>query len=98
MSACSGARRSTGRWYGTVIGETVVQSPLGGTKVAWDGHPIAPKIGRSTQRFLLTAPGGDIRAEIDRLVSLGATSRSIGDDGSAELADVEGNEFLVRPA
>lgn len=78
--------------------ETAVQSPLGGTKVAWGGQPVAPKIARSTQRYLLTAPDEDMRTEIDRLVSLGATILSIGDDGSAELADVDGNEFLVRPA
>ncbi|ETA71148.1 hypothetical protein ActroDRAFT_0174 [Actinospica robiniae DSM 44927] len=78
--------------------ETAVQSPLGGTKVAWGGQPLAAKIARSAQRFLLTAPGGDLRAEIDRLVSLGAAIVSIGGDGSAELVDVDGNEFLLRPA
>lgn len=78
--------------------ETAVQSPLGGTKVAWGGQPLAAKIARSRQRFLLTAPGEDLRTEIDRLVSLGAGIVSIGDDGSAELLDVDGNEFLLRPA
>lgn len=78
--------------------ETAVQSPLGGTKVAWDGQPPAAKIARSTQRFLLTAPIQELRTEIDRLVSLGAAVLSIGEDGSAELADVDGNEFLLRAA
>lgn len=78
--------------------ETAVQSPLGGTKIAWDGQPTPVSAARNTQRFLLTTPSEDLRTEIDRLVSLGAAILSIGADGSAKLADVDGNEFLVRPA
>jgi hypothetical protein len=77
--------------------ETAVQSPLGGTKLAWGGQPVNAKIARSTQRFLLTASSEDLRTEIHRLVALGASILSLDDDGSADLADVDGNEFLVRP-
>jgi hypothetical protein len=70
--------------------ETAIQSPLGGTKVAWGGPPDEPKRGRNVQRFDL-APVGDRRAEIDRLIALGATRLS-----EDELADPEGNEFRLR--
>ena len=78
--------------------ETAVQSPLGGTKIAWGGSPVAPKIVRNTQRFLLAATDTDLHTEVDRLVSLGATLMSTDEDGSAELADPDGNEFCVRQA
>jgi len=73
-------------------GETAVQSPLGGTKVAWGGPPVAPKHARNRQRFDLAT--ADLPAEVTRLVALGATR--LGDrDGGVELADPDGNEFFV---
>jgi hypothetical protein len=51
--------------------ETAIQSPHGGTKVAWGGPPVAPKETRNRQRFELTA--GDLAAEVERLLALGAT-------------------------
>lgn len=73
--------------------ETVVQSPLGGTKVSWGGPPVEPKHGRNRQRFdLLTA---DPSSEAERLFSLGATHRVDLPDG-VELADPDGNEFGLR--
>jgi hypothetical protein len=104
--ACDGTR-DVGLFWSEVLGwplvwdenqETAVQSPLGGTKVAWGGPPVAPKIVRNTQRFLLAATDTDLRTEVDRLVSLGATLMSTEGDGSAELADPDGNEFCVRQA
>jgi Glyoxalase-like domain len=76
--------------------ETAIQSPYGGTKVAWGGPPVEPKHGRNPQRFDLAAP--DVDAEVERLVALGATR--LGDrDGGVELADPDGNEFsLTRDA
>ena len=75
--------------------ETAIQSPHGGTKVAWGGPPVAPKRGRNRQRFDLTAD--DVEAEVERLVALGATR--LGDrDAGVELADPDGDEFGVRPA
>ena len=50
--------------------ETAVQSPHGGTKLAWGGPPIAPKIARNRARFDLAA--ADPRGEAARLVALGA--------------------------
>ena len=73
--------------------ETAVQSPLGGTKVSWGGPPVAPRQGRNRQRFDLVA--ADPVGEVERLTSLGATHRADLADG-VELADPDGNEFVVR--
>ena len=75
--------------------ETAVQSPLGGTKVAWGGPPDSPKVTRDRQRFDLVAP--DVPTEVARLVALGAT-RLTERDGGVELADPGGHEFFVAPA
>ena len=72
--------------------ETAVQSPHGGTKIAWGGPPVAPKRGRNRQRLELAAP--EIAAEVRRLVALGATE--LGErSGGVELADPDGNELLI---
>jgi len=76
-------------------GETAIQSPHGGTKVAWGGPPVAPKVVRNRQRFHLAPVGDDQQAELDRLVSLGATQLEVAEDGAVELADPDGNEFRV---
>jgi hypothetical protein len=76
--------------------ETAVQSPHGGTKVAWGGPPVAPKKTRNRQRFDLAPVAGDQQTEIDRLISLGATRLEAGADGAIELADPDGNEFRVN--
>jgi hypothetical protein len=79
--------------------ETAIQSPHGGTKVAWGGPPVEAKLGRNRQRFELAPPGhGDQHAEADRLVSLGATLLEVAPDGTVELADPDGNEFCLRSA
>lgn len=75
--------------------ETAVQSPYGGTKVAWGGPPVAPKRGRSRQRFDLVLTDGDVTAEVDRLLGLGATRVRDAGDGAVELADPDGNEFSL---
>lgn len=76
-------------------GETAVQSPRGGTKIAWGGPPVAPKHGRNRQRFDLAST--DLAADVRRLVALGAT-RLEDRDGGIELSDVDGNELTIRPA
>jgi len=76
--------------------ETAVQSPRGGTKVAWGGPPVAPKEAWNRQRLDLAPVGGDQSAEVGRLVSLGARRLSAGADGAVLLADPDGNEFSVR--
>ena len=98
--ACDGSR-DVGHFWHEALGwplvwdqdeETAVQSPSGGTKVAWGGPPVAPKHGRNRQRFDLATD--DLASEVARLVALGATR--LGDrDGGVELADPDGNEFRV---
>ena len=73
--------------------ETAVQSPLGGTKVAWGGPPDSPPVDGDRQRFHLAAT--DVPTEVARLVALGAT-RLRERDGEVELADPGGHEFVVR--
>ena len=103
---CDGTRR-VGLFWRDALGwplvwdhneQTAIQSPLGGTKIAWDswdGSPVERETGRSRQRFdLVTA---DLRGEADRLVSLGATRLSDLPDGLA-LADPDGYEFRLREA
>lgn len=101
--ACDGTRE-VGVFWSDALGwplvwdqdqETAIQSPDGGTKVAWGGPPVAPKVGRNRQRFELAVPGGELRAEVDRLVALGATRLHIGDDGVVEMGDPDGNEFRL---
>jgi catechol 2,3-dioxygenase-like lactoylglutathione lyase family enzyme len=102
--ACDGTR-NVGLFWSQALGwplvwdhdqETAIQSPEGGTKVAWGGPPVAPRTGRDRQRFAFAPAEGDQEAEVERLVSLGATRLGIGDDGAAVLADPDGNEFSVR--
>ena len=104
--ACEGSRE-VGLFWSEALGwplvwdqneETAVQSPQGGTKVAWGGPPLTPKVGRNRQRLDLVLDGGDEQAEVDRLVALGATRLEVGADGAVELADPDGNEFGVRAA
>ncbi|MEV7617714.1 VOC family protein [Streptomyces sp. NPDC089799] len=79
--------------------ETAIQSPDGGTKITWGGPPVAPKRGTNRLYFELAVPtGADREAEIDRLVSLGATRTDAGgtDDGQTLMLDPDGNEFSVR--
>ncbi|MEU4834507.1 VOC family protein [Streptosporangium sp. NPDC023615] len=81
--------------------ETAIRSPRGGPKITWGGPPVAPKTGKNRLRFDLAPPAhGDLQAEADRLVSLGATRIDIGlhEAGQVVMADPDGNEFcLVTP-
>ena len=70
-------------------GETAIQSPAGGTKVAWGGPPREPLYG-SRDRLRLEIAADD--AEVERLVSLGATRVS-----ADLMRDPDGNDFGVRP-
>jgi catechol 2,3-dioxygenase-like lactoylglutathione lyase family enzyme len=101
--ACDGTRE-VGLFWSEVLGwplvwdqdqETAIQSPQGGTKVAWGGPPLTPKEMRNRQHFDLTAEG-DPQAEVDRLIALGATRLEIGRDGAVVLADPDGNEFCLN--
>ncbi|MFJ1665064.1 VOC family protein [Streptomyces bottropensis] len=80
--------------------ETAIRAPHGGPKVTWGGPPLAPKAGKYRLHFDLAPPvGGDQRAEVDRLASLGATPVDIGqgDVDWVVLADPDGHEFCVLP-
>jgi catechol 2,3-dioxygenase-like lactoylglutathione lyase family enzyme len=101
--ACDGTR-AVGIFWSEVLGwplvwdqdqETAIQSPAGGTKVAWGGPPVAPKQGRNRQRFDLVAE--DLETEIARLTALGATRLADVESG-VELADPDGNEFRLVQA
>ena len=65
--ACDGTRE-VGLFWSAALGwplvwdqdqETAIQSPHGGTKVAWGGPPVAPKEGWNRQRLDLAPAGGD---------------------------------------
>jgi predicted enzyme related to lactoylglutathione lyase len=81
--------------------ETAIRSPHGGPKVTWSGPPLEPKSGSTYRPHLDIAPvGGDQRAEVERLESLGATRVDIGqgDVSWVVLADPDGHEFCVLKA
>lgn len=70
--------------------QTAIQSPLGGTKIAWDswGAPVAdPGNGGSRQRFDLVS--ADPSGAAERLVALGATHLA-GVSDRITLADPDG--------
>ncbi len=101
--ACDGTRQ-VGHFWAEALGwplvwdedqETAIQSPHGGTKIAWGGPPVAPKHGRSRQRFQLAVADGDLAGEVGRLVALGATRLGSTSNGAVELADPDGNEFCL---
>ncbi|WP_375504297.1 VOC family protein [uncultured Jatrophihabitans sp.] len=107
--ACDGTREA-GLFWAAALGwplvwdenpETAIQSPRGGTKVAWVGPPVAPKRGISRQRFEVRVPTGDLADEVDRFMQLGATRyRGIpsGVPGRLEFTDPDGNDFSLIPA
>jgi glyoxalase superfamily protein len=102
--ACDGTREVGLFWSEALVWplvwdqdeETAIQSPHGGTKVAWGGPPVAPRTGRTRQHFDLVPSDGDQAAEVDRLVSLGATRLESEAGGDVVLADPDGNHFRVR--
>ena len=104
--ACDGSQ-AVGHFWSEALGwplvwdqdqETSIQSPSGGTKVSWGGPPLLPKTGKNRLHFDVAPPaGGDQQAEVDRLVSLGATRIDIG-QGEVSwvvMADPDGHEFCV---
>ncbi len=101
--ACDGGR-DVGLFWSEVLDwplvwdqdqETAIQSPHGGTKVAWGGPPQAAKLEKSRQRFDLLAENADQPAEVARLVALGALGVEIGTERVATLTDPAGNEFQL---
>ena len=79
--------------------ETAIQSPDGGTKITWGGPPVAPKTGTNRLYLELALPAdADGEAEVERLISLGATRTGIGggDGVRVLMLDPDGNEFSVQ--
>ncbi len=110
--SCDGSRQ-VGHFWSEALGwplvwdrdqETAVQSPDGGTKISWGGPPLAPKAPVNRLQLELAVPvGEERRAEIDRLVALGATRVDNGGDqpdqnARISLADPDGNRFALRSA
>jgi hypothetical protein len=103
--ACKGTRR-TGFFWSEVLGwplvwdqnqETAIQSPQGGTKVAWGGQLPSREETRNRQRFHLEVVHGRRDDEVDRLLSLGANPVDVDKDSAVVLADPDGVEFVLLP-
>jgi predicted enzyme related to lactoylglutathione lyase len=104
--ACDGSQE-VGYFWSEALGwplvwdqdqETAIQSPRGGTKIAWGGPPVAPKTGRNRLHFDLAPPAdGDLDEEVARLRALGATrvDSGQGEGSRVDMADPDGNEFCV---
>jgi hypothetical protein len=104
--ACEGSQE-TGYFWSAALGwplvwdqdqETAIRAPHGGPKISWGGPPLTPKTAKYRLHFDLAPPlDGDQQAEVDRLVSLGATNTDIG-QGEVSwvvMADPDGHEFCV---
>jgi predicted enzyme related to lactoylglutathione lyase len=104
--ACDGSQE-VGYFWSEALGwplvwdqdqETAIRSPHGGPKVTWGGPPLMPKTGKCRLHFDLAPPAdGDQQAEMDRLLSLGATRVDIG-QGEVSwvvMADPDGHEFCL---
>ena len=78
--------------------ETAVQSPEGGTKVAWGGPPVAPAQDPVRPRLDLLVSGADLAAEQSRLVDLGARVVGTRDERTVVLTDPDGVAFHLRAA
>jgi len=78
--------------------ETAIRAPDGtGPFITW-GPPVPPKLTANRLHLDIAPPDhGDQQAEVDRLVTLGATRVGIGgrDVASVVMADPDGNEFWV---
>ena len=78
--------------------ETAIRSPHGGPKITWGGPPLNAEDGEEPAALRPRPPvDGDQQAEVERLLSLGATRVDIGqgDVDWVVLADPDGNEFCV---
>jgi len=104
--ACDGGREVGVFWSAALDwplvwdqdGETAIQAPLGGTKVAWGGASSAPDGPTARQRFELVPTAGSAQLEADRLASLGATTIGLDAYGDVILTDPGGTELRLLRA
>lgn len=79
-------------------GETAIRAPDGiGPFITW-GPPVHPKVAKNRLHLdLVSASKDDLPAQVDRLVSLGASRADAGqgDDDKVVMLDPDGNEFWV---
>jgi catechol 2,3-dioxygenase-like lactoylglutathione lyase family enzyme len=79
--------------------ETAIRAPdLTGPLITWSGPPLIPKRGKNRLHLDIAALGPDrLEAEVDRLLTLGATCIDIGQGEVAwqVMADPDDNEFCV---
>jgi len=79
-------------------GETAIRAPDGTGQFITFGPPLLPKTRKNRLHFDIAPPkDGDQEAEVERLISLGATLRDIGqgDVSWVVMADPDDNEFCV---
>lgn len=107
---CDGTR-ATGLFWSAALGwplvwdqdeETAIRDPDGtGPLITWSGPPLLPKVGKNRHHLdIAPSVGSDRVAEVERLISLGATRVDIGqgDVNWVVMADPDNNEFCVlRP-
>jgi predicted enzyme related to lactoylglutathione lyase len=104
--ACDGSRE-VGLFWSSVLGwplvwdqdqETAIRSPRGGPKITWGGPPLMPRTPTSNRLHLELTPtsGADQEAEVERLISLGASRVDTGQGGLSLVADPDGNRFSVQ--
>ncbi|HEY8727994.1 MAG TPA: VOC family protein [Acidothermaceae bacterium] len=104
--ACDGSQ-AVGYFWSEALGwplvwdqdqETAIRSPHGGPKITWGGEEPPHKPAKNRLHFdVEPSADTDQQAEVDRLISLGATRIDIGGghEGSVEMADPDGREFCV---
>ncbi len=102
---CAGSPR-VGHFWSEVLGwplvweqgeETAIQSPAGGTKLAWSGEWSGPVIGGDRQYFVLTVDSDEFGGEVERLLALGASARDRTDArDEVGFSDPAGMRFVLR--
>jgi len=101
--ACEGTR-AVGLFWAEALGwplvwddngETAIQSPHGGTKVAWGGPPLAHRHGPDRQRFHLSAVASALSSEVAVLTRMGAAPFGSTEHGDLKMTDPDGKEFLI---
>ena len=105
--ACDGSQ-AVGYFWSAAIGwplvwdqdeETAIRALDGtGPLITWSGPPLIPKFGKNRLHLdIAPAARGDQRAEVERLISLGATRTNLGqrDVSWVVMADPDDNEFCV---